>query len=64
MQQSEEHLVLETTQADNYRVGDCLYGIPRHICPTVALYMSAVIVENQRATTTWRITARDRTITI
>jgi len=64
VQQSEEHLVLETTQADNYRVGDCLYGIPRHICPTVALYMSAVIVENQRATTTWRITARDRTITI
>ena len=64
VQQSEEHLVLETTQAGNYRVGDCLYGIPRHICPTVALYMSAVIVENQRATTTWRITARDRTITI
>ena len=64
VQQSEEHLVLETPQADNYRVGDCLYGIPRHICPTVALYMSAVIVENQRATTTWRITARDRTITI
>ena len=61
---SEEHLVLETPLAGNYKVGDCIYGIPRHICPTVALYMSAVIVENQRATTTWRITARDRTITI
>ena len=62
--QSEEHLVLETPLAGNYKVGDCIYGIPRHICPTVALYMSAVVVENQRATTTWRITARDRKITI
>ncbi len=64
IQQSEEHLVLETPLAGNYKVGDCIYGIPRHICPTVALYMSAVVVENQRATTTWRITARDRKITI
>ena len=63
-QQHEEHLVLETPLAGNYKVGDCFYGIPRHICPTVALYMSAVVVENQRATTSWRITARDRKITI
>src|ERR1043165_434055 len=39
---SEEHLVIETGEANRYNIGDCLYGVPRHICPTVALHSSAV----------------------
>jgi D-serine deaminase-like pyridoxal phosphate-dependent protein len=35
--QSEEHLVLENKSAARFTSGDILYGIPWHICPTVAL---------------------------
>ena len=34
---SEEHLVLETPRAAEFKIGDVLYGVPWHICPTVAL---------------------------
>lgn len=61
---SEEHLVVETNRAGEFAVGDCLYGIPRHICPTVALHSEAVVVENGQATGRWKIAARSRTITI
>ena len=61
---SEEHLVLETPRADQFAVGDVLYGIPWHICPTVALHSHAVVVREQRAEDVWKIVARDRAITI
>ncbi|MBI3849265.1 MAG: D-TA family PLP-dependent enzyme [Verrucomicrobia bacterium] len=61
---SEEHLVVETTKANGFAVGDCLFGIPWHICPTVALHSEAVVVEEGRATQRWRIVARERKLTI
>jgi D-threonine aldolase len=61
---SEEHLVVETPRAGEFAVGDCLYGIPRHVCPTVALYSEAVVVRNGRAEGNWRITARERCLTV
>jgi D-serine deaminase-like pyridoxal phosphate-dependent protein len=61
---SEEHLVIETPHADKFRVGDPLYGIPSHICPTVALHATATVVRNGQASATWKVMARDRTITI
>jgi len=61
---SEEHLVVETMRASEFSVGDCLYGIPRHICPTVALYSEAVVIREQRAVERWKITARERRLTI
>jgi D-serine deaminase-like pyridoxal phosphate-dependent protein len=61
---SEEHLVIETARADSFAPGDWTFGIPRHICPTVALYSEATVVSNGRATETWRITARERRLTI
>ena len=61
---SEEHLVLETTRAAEYPVGSQLYGIPHHICPTVALYHEAWSVRNGIAEETWPVTARDRKLTI
>jgi D-serine deaminase-like pyridoxal phosphate-dependent protein len=61
---SEEHLVVETELADRFAVGDCLYGVPKHICPTVALYNEAVVVDQGRAVDRWPITARARRLEI
>ncbi len=61
---SEEHLVVETDQAEAFKVGDCLYGIPWHICPTVALHSEAVVVENGKAVQRWKIVGRERRLTI
>ena len=61
---SEEHLVLETPLADRLDIGDGLYGVPWHICPTVALHAEAVIVEQARAVDRWPIAARARRLSI
>ena len=62
--QSEEHLVVEAPEDHTYKVGDVLYGLPVHICPTVALYESAFVIENNETTTEWKIIARDRKISL
>lgn len=61
---SEEHLVLQTPRASQFAVGDCFYGIPRHICPTVALHSQVYVVQNHEAVGSWKVTARDRVLTI
>ena len=62
--QSEEHLVLKMPDTGKWKVGDVLYGVPVHICPTVALYDNAVIVENNEVIDNWKVIARTRKITI
>ena len=62
--QSEEHLVLKVADSKAFNVGDVLYGVPVHICPTVALYDKAIVVENNEAVTTWKVIARDRAISV
>jgi len=62
--QSEEHLVLKVADSSAFKVGDVLYAVPVHICPTVALYEKAVVVENNEAVTTWKVIARDRKINV
>ncbi len=59
---SEEHLVLRNDGSKVYRPGDVLYGIPFHICPTVALFERALTVESGIVTGTWINSARDRKI--
>jgi D-serine deaminase-like pyridoxal phosphate-dependent protein len=61
---SEEHLVIESPRAERFSVGDGLYAVPRHICPTVALHAEAVVIREGRATDRWRVNARDRRITV
>ena len=61
---SEEHLSLETNRAGEFPVGSCFYGIPWHICPTVALHQHAVVIRNGRAEERWQIVGRARAITI
>jgi D-serine deaminase-like pyridoxal phosphate-dependent protein len=60
MGQSEEHLVLEAPAGHGYRPGDLLYGIPYHICPTVALYNKLVVVEDGKVSGFWEVAARHR----
>ena len=62
--QSEEHLVVKVPDTGKWKVGDVLYGVPVHICPTVALYDTAVIVENHTVVDQWKVIARTRKITI
>jgi D-serine deaminase-like pyridoxal phosphate-dependent protein len=61
---SEEHLVADAGKGHNYKVGDVLYGLPYHICPTVALYERAITIENNKVSGEWKNIARDRKITI
>lgn len=60
--QSEEHLVLKKSAptATNLKPGDVVYGIPWHICPTVALYERAYCVEEGELLTEWENWARQR----
>ena len=62
--QSEEHLVLENKTDHIFKQGDILYGIPYHICPTVALYDSIKIVTDSTCSGKWKNIARDRQITV
>lgn len=61
---NEEHLILETAHADEYPVGSVLYGLPWHICPTVALHDRVHVVKDGRVVEEWPVAARARRLTI
>jgi D-serine deaminase-like pyridoxal phosphate-dependent protein len=61
---NEEHLVAEVPDSSLFPVGTILYGIPKHICPTVALYEKMYVVGNNGVAKEWKVIARDRCITI
>jgi len=61
---SEEHLVIKLDGSEMYRPGDVMYGIPWHICPTVARYPFAYVVRDHMVTEKWQIDARDRMFSI
>lgn len=62
--QSEEHLVLEVEDNQHFEIGAVLYGLPLHICPTVALYEKAYVVEAHKIKEAWKVIARERMLTI
>lgn len=62
--QSEEHLVLEMPKGHGFKIGDVLYGLPIHICPTVALYDRVTTVSHHEINGEWEITSRKRKINI
>lgn len=62
--QSEEHLILNVGNTAEYNLGDVLYGVPVHICPTVALHDKALVCTNNQITGQWDVVARKRMITI
>jgi D-serine deaminase-like pyridoxal phosphate-dependent protein len=62
--QSEEHLVVEAGAGHGYTIGDIFYGVPYHICPTVALYERAFTIEGGKVSGEIRNVARDRIISL
>lgn len=60
---SEEHLVLKKAN-HGLKVGDVLYGVPHHICPTVALHETLAVIENNSFTKSWNVISRKRKITV
>lgn len=61
---NEEHLVLETERASEFPVGTAVYGLPWHICPTVALHDRVQVVKGGRMTDNWTVTARARRLSV
>jgi D-serine deaminase-like pyridoxal phosphate-dependent protein len=61
---SEEHMVLRSDRADQYHVGDILYGIPYHVCPTIALYERSAVMSQGRISEWWLTESRNKKITV
>ncbi|MBC9798155.1 D-TA family PLP-dependent enzyme [Sinomicrobium weinanense] len=64
LSQSEEHGVLRVQDWENIKVGDVLYGVPYHICPTINLHDEVSVIRKGKKAEVWEITARRRRITI
>ncbi len=62
--QSEEHLVLECENTEAFDIGDVLYAIPIHICPTVAKYDELQVVKDHKIIASWKVAARNQIINI
>lgn len=62
--QSEEHLVLQAPASHEFQLGDVLYAIPYHVCPTVALYETVHTIDNGKPIGQWRTLARDRVVNV
>ncbi len=61
---SEEHWAFRLEDESRIPpVGECLYVIPTHICPTSALYPEILVAEGGKVTKRWKVTARNRRIT-
>lgn len=61
---SEEHLMIKVADWDSVSVGQVLYGIPFHVCPSVALHDEAHIIENNKWGKNWEVRARKRRLTV
>ena len=62
--QNEEHLVVQTSRAEEFQPGDELYAFPRHICPSSALHKQVFVVSHGKLVDRWDVTARDRWLTL
>jgi D-serine deaminase-like pyridoxal phosphate-dependent protein len=56
--QSEEHLVVTTSKELN--LGDLVYALPKHICPTMALHEQVYVLEKNEVVDKWDVVARKR----
>lgn len=62
---SEEHLIIENKGKNQYEIGDTIYALPYHICPTCALYDSVQVVNKKHQIyDQWLVAARGRKINI
>jgi D-serine deaminase-like pyridoxal phosphate-dependent protein len=62
---SEEHLIIENKGKNQYEIGDTIYALPYHVCPTCALYDSVQVVNKKHQIyDQWLVAARGRKINI
>jgi len=61
---NEEHLVIRLPEAGLMKVGDVVYCIPWHICPTVDRHDLAYVIKAGRVTGKWNVEARRRVISV
>jgi D-serine deaminase-like pyridoxal phosphate-dependent protein len=60
---SEEHLPIDLAEGTTApQIGDLLYLVPRHVCPTVNNFDHALIVRNGEIAAIERVTARGREV--
>lgn len=57
--QSEEHLVVWVEDEEKYEIGEVIYALPVHICPTVSKYEHVLTVLDGDVTGMWKVAARD-----
>jgi D-serine deaminase-like pyridoxal phosphate-dependent protein len=62
--QSEEHLVIKVPQGREPKIGEVLYGVPYHVCPSVALHDEAQVIAGGESIAVWPVVARKRRISI
>lgn len=62
IEQHEEHLVIKNSES--FEIGDNLYALPIHICPTVSKYKKVHIIKNNEVVSSWNIAARDHQLKI
>ena len=59
---NEEHIVVETEHAQDWKIGTVTRAIPWHICPTCNLYREAIVVEGGKIAGRWEVGGALRTI--
>jgi D-serine deaminase-like pyridoxal phosphate-dependent protein len=57
---SEEHLPMEVAEGAGPEVGEALYLLPRHVCPTVNNFDCALLVRDGRIESVEKVSARGR----
>ncbi|UBM60439.1 alanine racemase [Marinilongibacter aquaticus] len=53
LSQSEEHGVLQVENWEELQVGDALYALPYHICPSVNLHSEIAVIEDNEHVANW-----------
>jgi len=61
---SEEHLPLQVTSGKSPKLGELLYLLPRHVCPTVNNFDYALMARQGRVESVEKVSARGREIPI
>jgi D-serine deaminase-like pyridoxal phosphate-dependent protein len=57
---NEEHLAIQLGGFPSLEIGEIVYALPVHICPTMALHSIVYEVRDHRITGHWKVVARDR----
>jgi D-serine deaminase-like pyridoxal phosphate-dependent protein len=60
---NEEHMVVSVEGSSDLQIGDLVYALPVHICPTMALHEAVYVVRDQRIDGRWKVVARNRDYT-